>query len=40
MLSRNNHYLRQQRQAHTKPRYGLRKLSFGVTSVLIGVTLF
>ncbi|WP_295728580.1 YSIRK-type signal peptide-containing protein [uncultured Limosilactobacillus sp.] len=40
MVSRNNQYDRQQRIAQRHPHYGLRKLSFGVASVLLGTTLY
>ncbi len=40
MVSKNNTYLREVMRSHRVPHYGLRKLGIGVTSVLLGTTLY
>ena len=40
MVSKHNRSYRQQRLAKQHPHYGLRKLSVGVASVLLGTTLY
>ena len=40
MVSKNNQYWKQQRDAQRVPHYGLRKLSVGVASVLLSTTLY
>ena len=40
MVSKNNLSVRRQREAHQVPHYGLRKLGFGVCSVLLGTTFY
>ncbi len=40
MLSKNNVHQRIQNEAKQMPHYGIRKLSIGVASVLLGTTLF
>ncbi len=40
MVSKNNRYLREVMHSHRVPHYGLRKLGIGVTSVLLGTTLY
>src|SRR5699024_8016262 len=38
MISKNNHQFYQQKNVEKKQRWGLRKLSVGVASVLLGTT--
>ena len=38
MISKNNHQVYQQKLAERKQRWGIRKLSVGVASVLLGTT--
>ena len=38
MVSKNNHQFYQQKHAEGKQRWGIRKLSVGVASVLLGTT--
>nr|WP_283595898.1 YSIRK-type signal peptide-containing protein [Limosilactobacillus sp. DJ3M12] len=38
MVSKNNHQFYQQKHAERKQRWGIRKLSVGVASVLLGTT--
>ncbi|HJA47175.1 MAG TPA: YSIRK-type signal peptide-containing protein [Candidatus Limosilactobacillus excrementigallinarum] len=40
MVSKNNRLQHDQWMAKQRPHYGLRKLSFGVASVLLGTTLY
>lgn len=40
MLSKNNFRQRMENEAKRVPHYGIRKLSVGVASVLLGSTLF
>ncbi|WP_373842534.1 YSIRK-type signal peptide-containing protein, partial [Limosilactobacillus sp.] len=40
MVSKNNTYLKEVMHSHRVPHYGLRKLGIGVTSVLLGTTLY
>ncbi|WP_267201771.1 YSIRK-type signal peptide-containing protein [Limosilactobacillus kribbianus] len=40
MVSKNNDYLKKVMHSHRVPHYGLRKLGIGVTSVLLGTTLY
>lgn len=40
MVSKNNRFKHDQWMAKQQPHYGLRKLSFGVASVLLGTTLY
>lgn len=40
MVSKNNMQYKQQREAQQVPHYGLRRLSVGVVSVLLGTTLY
>lgn len=40
MVSKNNAYLKEVMHSHRVPHYGLRKLGIGVTSVLLGTTLY
>lgn len=40
MVSKNNRMKHEQWNANRRPHFGLRKLSVGVASVLLGTTLF
>ncbi|MCD7086421.1 YSIRK-type signal peptide-containing protein [Limosilactobacillus fastidiosus] len=40
MVSKNNQWKKLQQQAEQAPHFGIRKLSVGVASVLLGTTLF
>ena len=40
MLSKNNCFMKVEKNAPKKQRFGLRKLTVGVASVLLGTTFF